>query len=215
MTEPDVTLTDYGIALECAILAGLLYRRRAVRGDLRRLFVLFFASSALGALAGGTVHGFFLDGGSATGATLWRAALLALGATAFAAWSIGARLAFTGRTARIVQALAALELAAYAVIVIAFDQRFLVAIANYAPAVAFLALSFLIAHRRNGGRPFLAGLAGLLLTAVAAVVQRRGIALHPTLFNHNALYHAIQMVAFVLIFQAGRYVMTAPAAAER
>jgi hypothetical protein len=215
MTEPDVTLTDYGIALECAILAGLLYRRRAVQGDLRRLFVLFFASSALGALAGGTVHGFFLDDGSAAGAMLWRAALLALGVTAFAAWSIGARLALSSRTARIVQALAALNLAAYAVIVIAFDQRFLVAIANYAPAVAFLALSFFIAYRRDGGRPLVAGLAGLLLTAAAAVVQRRGIALHPTLFNHNALYHAIQMVAFVLIFQAGRYVMAAPAAAER
>src|SRR6266851_2358352 len=184
MTEPDVTLTDYGIALECAILAGLLYRCRSGRGDLRRPFVLFFASSALGALAGGTVHGFFLDDRSLAGAALWRAALLALGVTAFA------------------------------VIVIAFDQRFLVAIANYAPAVAFLALSFLAAYRRYGGRPLMAGLAGLLLTAAAAVVQRRPIALHPTLFNHNALYHAIQMVAFVLIFQAGRYVITAPAAAE-
>jgi hypothetical protein len=215
MTEPDVTLTDYGIALECAILAGLLYRRRRGRGDLRRSFVLFFASSALGALAGGTVHGFFLDDGSLAGATLWRAALLALGVTAFAAWSIGARLALTARTARIVEALAALELAAYAVIVIAFDQRFLVAIANYAPAVAFLAVSFLVAYRRHRSRPLLTGLAGLLLTAAAAVVQRQRIALHPTLFNHNALYHAIQMVAFVLIFQAGRYVVATPAAAER
>jgi hypothetical protein len=215
MTEPDVTLTDYGIALECAIMAGLLYRRRRGRGDLRRPFVLFFASSALGALAGGTVHGFFLDDGSLAGATLWRAALLALGVTAFAAWSIGARLALTARTARIVEALAALELAAYAVIVIAFDQRFLVAIANYAPAVAFLAVSFLVAYRRHRSRPLLTGLAGLLLTAAAAVVQRQRIALHPTLFNHNALYHAIQMVAFVLIFQAGRYVVATPAAAER
>jgi len=149
------------------------------------------------------------------GATLWRAALLALGVTAFAAWSIGARLALAARTARIVEVLAALELAAYAVIVIAFDQRFLVAIANYAPAVAFLAVSFLVAYRRQRSRPLLTGLAGLLLTAAAAVVQRQRIALHPTLFNHNALYHAIQMVAFVLIFQAGRYVVATPAAAER
>lgn len=215
MTEPDVTLTDYGIAFECAILAGLLWRRRSGGGDLRRPFVLFFASSALGALAGGTVHGFLLDGGSVAGAALWRVALVALGVTAFAAWSIGARLAFSRRTAQIVQALAGLELAAYAVIVIAFDQRFLVAIVNYAPAVAFLALSFLVAYRRHGGRPLLTGLAGLVLTAVAAVVQRQKIALHPTLFNHNALYHAIQMVAFVLIFRAGRYVLAAPATAER
>ena len=210
MTEPDVTLTDYGIALECAILAGLLHRRRAGRGDLRRLFVLFFGSSGLGALAGGTVHGFFRDDDSLVGGTLWRVALLALGVTAFAAWSIGARLVFAGRAARMVQALAALELAAYAVVVVVFDQRFLVAIANYAPAVAFLALSFVVTYRRRGGGPLLAGLAGLLLTAAAAVVQRRRISLHPTLFNHNALYHVIQMVAFVLIFLAGRYVIAAP-----
>lgn len=215
MTEPDVTLTDYGIALECAILAGLLHRRAAGRGDLRRFFVLFFAASGLGALAGGTVHGFFLHDDSLAAAALWRAALLALGVTAFAAWSIGARLLLAGTAARIVQALAALELAAYAVVVVVFDQRFLVAIVNYAPAVAFLALSFLVAYRRQGGGPLVAGLAGLLLTAAAAVVQRRGISLHPTLFNHNALYHVIQMIAFVLIFQAGRYVIAAPAAAER
>src|SRR5258708_38112958 len=73
MTEPDVTLTDYGIALECAILAGLLYRCRSGRGDLRRPFVLFFASSALGALAGGAVHGFFLGDRSLAGAAPWRA----------------------------------------------------------------------------------------------------------------------------------------------
>jgi hypothetical protein len=214
MTEPDVTLTDYGIALECAILAGLLHRRPG-RGDLRGLFVLFFAASGLGALAGGTVHGFFLHDDSLAAATLWRAALVALGVTAFAAWSIGARLVLGGAAARIVQALAVLELAAYVVVVVLFDQRFLVAIVNYAPAVAFLALSFLLAYLRQGGRPLVAGLAGLLLTGAAAVVQRRGISLHPTLFNHNALYHVIQMIAFVLIFQAGRHVIAAPAAAER
>jgi hypothetical protein len=215
MTEPDVTLTDYAVALESAILAGLLPRRGAARPDLRRLFVLFFASAGLGALAGGTVHGFFPDDDSLAAAVLWRVTLLALGVTAFTSWSIGARLVFAGTAARVVQTLAALELAAYAVVVIVFDHRFLVAIANYAPAVAFLALSFLVVYRRQGGGPLLAGLAGLLLTAAAAVVQRRRIALHPAYFDHNALYHVIQMVAFVLIWLAGRYVITAPAAAER
>src|SRR5258707_4583064 len=106
MTEPDVTLTDYGIALECAILAGLLYRCRSGRGDLRRPFVLFFASSALGALAGGTVHGFFLDDRSLAGAALWRAAPLALPRTPLAAPSVGARPAITRRTAPILPGLA-------------------------------------------------------------------------------------------------------------
>jgi Family of unknown function (DUF6962) len=40
---------------------------------------------------------------------------------------------------------------------------------------------------------------------VAAIVQKRQIALHATYFNHNALYHLIQMIAFVMIFLAGRH----------
>src|SRR5258707_15725411 len=96
MTEPDVTLTDYGIALECAILAGLLYRCRSGRGDLRRPFVLFFASSALGALAGGTVHGFFLDDRSLAGAALWRGAPLGRGGPPLAARARRGRPAFPG-----------------------------------------------------------------------------------------------------------------------
>src|SRR5258707_8455873 len=106
MTEPDVTLTDYGIALECAILAGLLYRCRSGRGDLRRPFVLFFASSALGALAGGTVHGFFLDDRSLAGAALWRAAPLAPRVTPLPAWSIWPPPAFNGPPPPILQAVA-------------------------------------------------------------------------------------------------------------
>lgn len=61
ISEPDVTLTDYGLAIECAAFAYLL-SRRGCRGDpLRTSFMLFFASTALAAFTGGAVHGFFPD----------------------------------------------------------------------------------------------------------------------------------------------------------
>ena len=227
MTEPDVALTDYGVTLECALLTALLFRglaggnapgesaRRggAGRATLRRSFAIFFASAGIAALAGGTVHGFFLSEDSVAGAVLWRIALLALGVTAFAAWSIGGRLIFARPTARTIEALAAGELIVYAVVVLAVDQRYWIAIANYAPAVIFLGLSFLVAYRKTPARPALAGLVGLALTIVAAIVQRRHVALHPVYFNHNALYHLVQMTAFVLIFVAGRHFVSAAAAA--
>jgi hypothetical protein len=59
------------------------------------------------------------------------------------------------------------------------------------------------AVRTRSGSAF-GGLLGMVLTLVAAVVQQRRIALHPTYFNHNALYHAIQAIALGLIYVGAR-----------
>lgn len=210
MTEPDVTLTDYGVTLECAILSGLLFRSEPVRPGLRNLFVLLFASAGIAALAGGTVHGFFARGGSTVGAVLWRMVLLAIGLTALAGWAIGARLLFSERAARFIEVLAAVQCAAYAMVVLAVDQSFWVAIANYAPSVFFVAFAFLVAYRRRGERPLLAGLLGLLLMITGALVQQLRIAIHPAYFNHNALFHVVQLAAFLLVFVTGRHLIAAP-----
>src|SRR2546422_6430208 len=52
---------------------------------------LFFGSAAVASLAGGTVHGFFLDVRTLGNAVLWRITLIAIGVTAASAWAIGAR----------------------------------------------------------------------------------------------------------------------------
>lgn len=215
MTEPDVALTDYGVTLECVVLTGLLFRRGPVRREVRRPFALLFASAGVGALAGGTVHGFFLEEPSLTGVVLWRIALLAVGLTALAGWSIGGRLLFAEGTARTIEAVAACEWVLYAAFVLAIDQRFWIAVANYAPSVVFLTVAFLLAYLRQRQGPILAGLVGMFLTMAAAVVQRLRIALHPAYVNHNALYHVIQMTAFALVFLAGRHLIAPVAADER
>jgi hypothetical protein len=202
------------VALECALLTGLLFRGGPVRRRLRGPFALLFASSGIGALAGGTVHGFFLQEDSPTGAVLWRIAMLSVGLTALACWSIGGHLLFTEATARLVVALAVLEWVVYAVVVLAIDQRFWIAVANYAPSVVFLTVAFLVAYQRQRQGPILAGLAGMVLTMAAAIVQRLRIALHPSYFNHNALYHVIQMTAFALVFLAGRHLIETSAVNE-
>jgi hypothetical protein len=215
LTEPDVALTDYALALECALLTWLLYRAGKPPGRLHRLFALFFSCAGLGALAGGTVHGFFPDAPSIAGTVLWRLALVALGGSTFAAWSIGARLAFSEKTARIVQAMAGIEFAAYAIVVMAIDQRFGIAIVNYAPAIVFLGIAFLVLNRRTPHRSYLAGGLGVLLTVLAAVVQRLEIGIPALHLSHNAFYHLIQMTALVLIFLAIRQVILASAPATR
>jgi len=61
LTQPAVALTDYGLAIECAVFVLLLIRRDASDRTLRFWFVVFFAPIGGASLLGGTVHGFFPD----------------------------------------------------------------------------------------------------------------------------------------------------------
>src|SRR2546421_74586 len=116
MTEPDVALTDYALALECTVFAYLLQRKE---------HALFFGSAAIASLAGGTVHGFFLDDRTLGNAVLWRITLIAIGVTAASAWAIGARVLFPGPTAQRISIAAAAAFAAYCVVTVFITQEFL------------------------------------------------------------------------------------------
>lgn len=205
ITEPDVTLTDYGLAIECAVLASLLWRSGDAGGPVRAWFTLFFASVGLAALMGGTVHGFFPDVETAGYRGLWSATLLAIGVAALAAWGAGARIQFAGALARRITMLAGLLLAGYAILVFFVTDTFLTAIIFYLPAAVFLWIVLLFAYRRTQNRRVLAGTIGLGLTFVASGLQQSGVGLHPVYFNHNALYHLIQAAALLLIFWGARY----------
>lgn len=204
LNEPDVTLTDYGLALEAIALACLLPRGHPSHPALSSSFVWFYLSIALAAILGGTYHGFLPALDRVPAAILWRTVLIAIGITAFAAWRIGALLLFSSSVAAWVSRIAAVEFAMYSLVAIFFQQSFALAIANYLPAVFFLILSFAIHFARSRDTATLVGLTGLLLTLVAAAVQHFHIALHPRYFNHNAFYHLLQAVALAAIFVAAR-----------
>ncbi|MGH7636763.1 MAG: DUF6962 family protein [Gemmatimonadaceae bacterium] len=208
MTEPDVTLTDYGIALECAILCVLLARLSVANAAVRRWSIVLFASIGAGALFGGTVHGFFLDESSLGNRILWPATLLALGVTSMAMWFMGASAALREPRAGFLRRAAVAALVVYAAIVLFVDQRFVVAIAMYLPATVFLLVILCVLYARHRMQPLAIGIAGLLLTFVAAAVQQLRIAVHPVYFNHNALYHVVQGVALAMIYVGARWLTT-------
>ena len=191
MTEPDVALTDYALALECTVFAYLLHRKE---------HKVFFGSAAVASLAGGTVHGFFLDVQTLGNAVLWRITLIAIGVTAASAWAIGARVLFPAPAARRITIAAAAALGAYCVVTLFITQQFRAAVVFYLPAVVFLLVALSVAYARARERGILVAVAGLGLMFIAAAVQQARIALHPTYFNHNALYHLIQAVALWLLF---------------
>jgi hypothetical protein len=207
MTEPDVTLTDYALAVECAVFCVLAARWSLAAGDaiLRRWWIVFFASIGVASLIGGTVHGFFLAPGAANTA-LWRATLLCLGVTSLASWIIGARARLSPKAQALIQTLAIAALVAYAIIVVFVDDRFLVAIAMYVPATMFLLVIMVTLYARARSRPLALAVTGLVLTFVAAGIQQLRIAIHPVYFNHNALYHVVQGFALWLIYIGAKWV---------
>jgi len=207
ISEPDVTLTDYGLAIECAVLALLLLRQGDFHGPLRIWFALFFASVGLAALAGGTVHGFFPGEETLGHAILWPTALIAIGFTALAGWAIGARLLFARGPARLIWVIAAIGFVGYCMVVVFINRTFAVAVMNYVPGVLFLATAFTAVYARSRAPELLFGVGGLVLTLVAAGLQQLKIGLHPVYFNHDALYHLIQALALLMIFKGARWIV--------
>ncbi len=204
LMEPDVALTDYGLAIECMVLAGLIYAYGAQGNALRFRFIAFFISLGVAALIGGTFHGFFGNQSPLGLTVLWPATLVAIGMAALALWSIGATLIFSERVANWVLWGALFAFGVYVLLILFSSQVFWIAIINYIPAATFLLVALLVMYSRNGMRYLLVGVGGIVLTFIAATVQYTGISIHPRYFNHNALYHLIQAVALFLIYWTAR-----------
>ncbi len=203
MTEPDVALTDYALAAQCGVLAGRL-GRVAPPSPLRRAFLAYLVSLGLAALAGGTVHGFFLDPVSLGARLLWPGTLVVLGVSAWASWAIGARLLAAPRMAQRITALAGVVWAGYAVTVVAGAHTFAVAVLHALPAALFLLVAFLRQVRGPAGGAAGFGALGVGVSLLAAGGQQAGIGLHPTLLSPNALAHVVQGVAVLLVYWAAR-----------
>lgn len=209
MTEIDVALSDFAMAGECLVFAIVSARTRTDRGVQRAWLAALFLSLAVGALLGGTVHGFFAEETTAAHAVLWRATLVAIGATALCTWNFGAGLVFGQRGARVVAVLSTAGFVGYCGVVLWVSQKFHVAILDYLPAVTFLLVALGVRTFRSRLQGAGYAFVGIALTFVAAYVQQAGIALHPIGISHNTLYHLIQMVGLLLFFVGGRKMIRA------
>ena len=176
---------------------------------MRRWWIIFFAGIGVSALCGGLVHGYFNDRSTSQWAIIWRIALLAIGVTSMATWSIGAYLQQGDRLGANVRRAAVWIFAVYAIIVLTVSTSFFVAVLMYLPATLFMLVAIVDAYRRSPTRAEAYGIAGLVLTLVAALIQQLRVSVHPEYFNHNALYHAVQAIALFCLFVAARVVKPA------
>jgi hypothetical protein len=188
IAEPMTVLTDYVLGGVTAWLCFLLFRDSG-REKSRKCWAVAFAALALGAFLGGTWHGFLQN------PVLWKATVLAVGVASFGMLAGSACAVLSGTPRTVVLAVAAAKLAVFCVWIAGRDDFIVVVIDT---GIAFLALAALHLWRRNGWI-----LAGVAVSVVAALVQASGLALHAH-FNHNDLYHVIQVGAMLLLYRGAR-----------
>jgi len=201
ITEPMTLLTDWLLAGLCLAFATRLWRRGVVAGSRSmRVLAASFAATAVGAFAGGAAHGFrpYL---SATGdLLLWKITVLAIGLTTLMFVVSAACAALTRVSRRLLIGAAVLQAVVYSAWMLRHDE-FIWVIADYVPAmVVVLGLQGLQWRRGEPSATWIAG--GLLVSFVGAAIQASGLAPHPY-FNHNDLYHVVQMGATWMLFRGG------------
>jgi hypothetical protein len=202
ITEPMTLITDY-------LLAGLVFffglRLLACWRRTRQQSVYWWAvgfhASAAAALAGGTYHGFLPHLMGLPAFLLWKFTVFAVGLAALFLFSGAVLATLSGTPRRWLLILAGAKFLLYSA-VMTFHDDFRFVIYDYAPAL--LGIFLLAIHaslaRRERFAPWLIG--GVIVSFAAAGIQASGLALHEH-FNHNDLYHVIQMGAFWMLYRGG------------
>ena len=179
MSEPVTLLTDYALG---AVSAWLGFRLLGFS----RYWAIAFLALALAAFLGGTWHGFLQSD------LLWKATILSVGVASFGMVAGSAHLTTRGLFRKILVGIAAVKLALYFAWML-FHDDFIWVIADTGSALAIVGALHL--WRFNGWM-----LAGVAVSVAAALAQAGGLALHRH-FNHNDLYHVIQIAAMLLFYR--------------
>lgn len=188
LSEPMTLATDYLLGVVTAWLCVRLARSRQSQKS-RTFWALAFAAVALAAFIGGTWHGFL------QGKLLWKATLLAAGGASFAMLAGSAFAVLSGTPRAVLLALASVKFLVYAAVMLTRDEFLFVVIDS---GIAFALVAALHLWRWNAWI-----VAGVAVSVLGALVQASGLAPHRH-FNHNDLYHVIQVAAMLLLYRGAR-----------
>ena len=179
-------LTDYALAGVTAVLCFFILKGN--RSVSARLWALAFAALVVAATLGGTFHGFQIEG-------LWKPTVLVMGLASFGMLAGSAWTTTTGNVRRALVIAAALKLVLYEAWMLGHDE-FIFVVADTASAMFAVAALHLLALDNPASRRVLGGVA---ISLIAAGIQAGRVALHEH-FNHNDLYHVVQIVAMLLYY---------------
>ena len=205
ITEPMTMLTDYALGSAAAVFACRLFAlTRTNRSVAMRLWATLFAATSAASFLGGTYHGFtdVLNGTAL--ALLWYFTTLAVGIASFCFLAATIIQHAPLHLRSILLAASAVKLVVYALWMMSHDS-FIFVIAEYGISL-IIVLSVKAAALVRGGDPSAKWIiAAIVVAMVAAGVQGLGIRLHEH-FNHNDLYHLIQIGSLYLFYRGARLV---------
>lgn len=197
LAEPTTALTDLVLALLAFGFALQLIRySNRLRQESIRDWGIAFGALAIGALSGGISHGFAPYMSDTTHAVVWRVTLYSIGIASFYMLTGTARAALRYRVASWVILVALIKLAVY-LYRCSVTPSFHLAVYDYVPNMAAVLVMGVLLKKQYGDGSGIWIAAGVVISFVAAGVQLAGVTLHAH-FNHNDLYHVIQMGSLVL-----------------
>ena len=195
-------LTNVALAGVAFVLAARLGYRASAEG-LKASGALAggFLATSLAAVLGAVAHGLDPRFEPALRERIWRGAMHMTGFISVGTVMSVAFFAARGSARGAILVFAFVKLLWYTVAV-ARRPEFRVAAADYGGALAILFAGAVYAAARwsEPGARWL--IAGVLVALLAGIIQARRIAPHRH-FNHNDLYHVIQIVALFLIYRGG------------
>lgn len=200
ITEPVTMLTDSLLGAVAFVCAGLLFRAwRRERQKAALLWVWALAATCGTALVGGTYHGLALYLSIGTLAAFWKATVYLAGLASLFMLSGTIVASVSGQLRRWLLWATVAKFLVYAIWMV-WHNDFRYVVYDYVPAmVAVLALQAWTAYRRREESAQWI-IAGVLISFVGAGIQQSGFTLHRH-FNHNDLYHVIQMGAVYLFYK--------------
>jgi hypothetical protein len=202
ITEPVTVATNVALAGLAFVFGARLADASSAEGSAATASIAAaMLATGVAALVGAFAHGTDPDRHAALRARFWRGALYASGFVGAACAAAVAFFAATGSARSAILALAAIKLVVF-VRLVARRPEFRIVAADYGIALAVVLAAAVreTVVRRAPGTTWL--IAGVLVSLVAGVVQRRRIAPHRQ-FNHNDLYHVVQMAALYAFYRGG------------
>jgi hypothetical protein len=201
ISEPTTMITDFALGAVSAVLGWRLYRS-AQEERARKCWGLAFGALAVSAVLGGLHHGFAAVMTQATFAISWKFTVFAIGAFSFGMMAGSVLATMRGAVRAGLLVIASAQLVIYAAWMLAHDAYGYVVLDTAIAMATLLLLHGWSAVSRRDIASYWA-LAGIAVSALAAAVQYYHVTLHEQ-FNHNDLYHVIQIAAMALFFNGGR-----------
>lgn len=200
ISEPMTMLTDYILAGQTVFFSIKLLRKGNAENESSVTFwgwamLMLF----LGALIGGTSHGFTLYFNETTKFLLKKATVFSIGLTIFFMLIASTLSTIKKPLSSWLLLIPGLQLIFYSFWMATHDN-FIYVVWNYSPALFAIILMQIYAYRKFRSPAALWIISGMLISVFAAGVQVSGFALHKH-FNHNDLYHVIQMGGLFIAYK--------------